>query len=278
MLCLTALLLCACSAKPEKAPKREPAVIPAVLEAHREAIERTLRPVVVIEFEKQDKIASFRSRVGGEAQVPKSQSWPSGKDGKPLRFLCQINFEELPPESGLPARGLLQFFVGSDDVYGCNFEKMDDTSGFAVRYYRELPEGPYWEQPPALEEYDLHPYTGPPRVMHFRQGVSAIPPSHFQFAQTELAPIKKDDRKRDAYLDQFGSNHHLLGYADFTQTDPRAYQELPDDLINFLQLGVEYENGEGLMWGDVGVGHFFISRRDLEKQDFSHFYYHWDCY
>ena len=32
-----------------------------------------------------------------------------------------------------------------------------------------------------------------------------------------------------------------------------------------------------VLWGDCGVGNFFISREALKKRDFSRVGYHWDC-
>ena len=32
-----------------------------------------------------------------------------------------------------------------------------------------------------------------------------------------------------------------------------------------------------VLWGDCGVGNFFINRRDLENLDFSRILYTWDC-
>ncbi|MDN5490601.1 MAG: DUF1963 domain-containing protein, partial [Acinetobacter sp.] len=36
--------------------------------------------------------------------------------------------------------------------------------------------------------------------------------------------------------------------------------------------------GIEIMWGDSGVGNFFIHPDDLEKRDFSKVVYNWDCY
>jgi uncharacterized protein YwqG len=32
-----------------------------------------------------------------------------------------------------------------------------------------------------------------------------------------------------------------------------------------------------IMWGDSGVGNFFIHPEDLKKRDFSKVFYNWDC-
>ncbi len=32
-----------------------------------------------------------------------------------------------------------------------------------------------------------------------------------------------------------------------------------------------------ILWGDAGVGNFFINREDLKRRDFSKILYNWDC-
>jgi len=36
--------------------------------------------------------------------------------------------------------------------------------------------------------------------------------------------------------------------------------------------------GEHILWGDVGVGNFFITEDELKRKDFSKVLYNWDCY
>ncbi|MEK3889148.1 DUF1963 domain-containing protein [Bacillus sp. FSL K6-3431] len=43
-----------------------------------------------------------------------------------------------------------------------------------------------------------------------------------------------------------------------------------------LQIDSEFE--KGMMWGDSGVANFFIRKQDLERLDFSHVLYNWDCF
>jgi uncharacterized protein YwqG len=37
------------------------------------------------------------------------------------------------------------------------------------------------------------------------------------------------------------------------------------------------DSDQDIMWGDVGVGNFFIDYNDLLKKDFSKVLYNWDC-
>ncbi len=49
------------------------------------------------------------------------------------------------------------------------------------------------------------------------------------------------------------------------------------DYILLFQLDSDSEDGKDIMWGDAGVGNFFIHPDDLRKRDFSKVVYNWDC-
>ena len=52
-------------------------------------------------------------------------------------------------------------------------------------------------------------------------------------------------------------------------TDPRARTD--------LELLFQLDSDDGVMWGDCGVGNFFITDADLKRRDFSRVLYNWDC-
>ena len=68
--------------------------------------------------------------------------------------------------------------------------------------------------------------------------------------------------------------HKLGGYAYFTQWDPRETEgEIRDYMLLF-----QMDSDDHIIWGDVGVGNFFINPSDLKKKDFSKVFYNWDCH
>ena len=75
--------------------------------------------------------------------------------------------------------------------------------------------------------------------------------------------------------------HFVFGYPFFTQADPR-YGELADEFDTLLlQMDSEGEPGTGkdrILWGDVGIGGFFINGEALKRGDFSRVLFNWDCY
>ncbi|SUC47704.1 Domain of uncharacterised function (DUF1963) [Providencia stuartii] len=71
------------------------------------------------------------------------------------------------------------------------------------------------------------------------------------------------------------NGHRIGGYPFFTQTDPREYRKEIQDYVLLLQIDSDYETG--ILWGDIGVGNFFIHPEDLKNKDFSKVVYNWDC-
>lgn len=52
--------------------------------------------------------------------------------------------------------------------------------------------------------------------------------------------------------------------------------------FQLLQLSSDFgrvngKNDENIMWGDAGIGHFFINRRKLKNADVSDILYWCDC-
>ena len=54
------------------------------------------------------------------------------------------------------------------------------------------------------------------------------------------------------------------------------------EIVSFLSLADSNnseccEEQDIVMWGDSGVGNFFINAEDLKRLDFSNVVYNWDC-
>ncbi|WP_052543748.1 YwqG family protein [Mycobacteroides abscessus] len=77
------------------------------------------------------------SYLGGHPYWTEGSRWPHYR-GEPMSFVCQINFAEAPALPGFPTEGILQWFVGSDDVAGMTFDDTPGTQGFEVRWITDL--------------------------------------------------------------------------------------------------------------------------------------------
>ena len=55
----------------------------------------------------------------------------------------------------------------------------------------------------------------------------------------------------------------MLGYSPFSQEDPRYDKRYADFDTLLLQIDSE---SEFVMWGDAGIGNFFIPKKSLLKK------------
>lgn len=62
------------------------------------------------------------------------------KEGYTLKLLAQINFSEVPQMKDFPTKGILQFFIDSDDLYGGDFDEPLNQDGFRIVYHPEIEE------------------------------------------------------------------------------------------------------------------------------------------
>ena len=88
----------------------------------------------------EEKPNIFNSKLGGMPYLPLTMEYPKSEyDNLPLRFLSQINFEEMPYLFNFPEKGILQFFIKNNHTYGDNSHeygyKKDDIK---VIYHKDI--------------------------------------------------------------------------------------------------------------------------------------------
>ncbi len=281
-------------ARPPAAPtvKREseaesPEGLPADLEPFRETLEATSLPYVKMTARPAEGTLPWQSKIRGAPYLPRDDEYPAGRDGQPLVLLAQINFAEVPELPGYPTQGILQFFIpANDDLYGLCLDGGLDArlqgGSFHVRYFPLVDEDPsglttdfaFLEQSeqeflPASEECELR----------FSLREEMVPTIDYRFGKL----------LGDEFFEQFGDReeelaeaywkvtdpggHKIGGYAYFTQADPR--ESSGEDWLLLFQM--DTDSDAGIMWGDMGVGGFFIREDDLKNRRFSGLLYNWDC-
>ena len=252
----------------------------------------TAQPVLKLSLRRECP-GILQSKIGGAYYVPSGEEPPKDKHtGRLLFLLAQLNFAELPRLADFPEHGLLQFFIAGDDLYGCDFDHATEQVSWAVRYVEDLPEpeeiSPKRMFEPDRERDDLLPLeseslyklTGEPGVQAvtscdyridacLREYCADLLPAGVQsFYDLGDETCETLQDLLETYACQVG------GYPCFTQWDPREREKdtrQPDVLL--FQL----DTVEDIMWGDSGVGNFFITREDLKNRDFSRVLYNWDC-
>lgn len=257
--------------------------LPEAFEQYRSIIKDTLSPVVKMQTTERET-SLFESKFAGNPYFPASMDYPKNEEGVPLKLLAQINFSEVPIHlPHFPHKGILQFYIdGYDDVLGMDFDDGQNQSGFRVIYHEKIIQ----DESQLIQDFsfvtisDEELFFPVEREMglSFEIGLEPLTVADYRSEETYAAIFEKING--DANLEEeffqlvSGAGHKLGGYPFFTQEDPRVYGDYQDTDILLLQI----DSANNILWGDTGVGNFFISEEDLKNRDFSKVLYNWDCY
>ena len=244
-------------------------------------LEAIALPCVRITAKASNDLFLFDSKFSGYPYWPADKPYPLDKDGKYMYPLAQLNFSQMPPLEGYPSKGLLQFYLADDDVYGLNLDHPTEQSNFRVVYFEDT-------TATALDDFRFLdeqqrdcalPVSRPMQLQftldrdYFSYSDVRLPEDLVDELLAEDIPVKGqqpvEDELNEVYPD---AGHKVGGYAYFTQYDPR--EEGYKDYVLLLQIDSQLP---AICWGDVGVGNFFIHPDDLKRKDFSRVLYNWDC-
>ena len=244
---------------------------PKELEKFREKLESTYKPCNEIKFVPCET-KPWESKIGGCPYLEKAEDYPKDENGNPMFFMAQINLEEMPKLPDFPEKGILQFYVVDDEVYGleddCKVIYIEDYSKDESRLLKENPfEDKYIMEYPPFEKSGKAVFTQ-------KQDMASQQCKGFD----EVLALADDEEEEEAlwdFIDTAGSK--MGGYPYFVQNAPEFYE---NGTAEILLLQIDTVDGEGtceIMFGDAGNCQFMISREDLLKRDFSNVYYDWAC-
>lgn len=139
----------------------------------------------------------------------------------------------------------------------------------------------------SSDEEDYFPVRGCYRLA-FLAGMDIISSGDYRFENCIKKLVQQDYPEKaehlleniDDFMDEngkdWGGGHKIGGYPGFMQWDPRGEGDSHDMLL--FQLDSDCHNSEDrVLWGDCGIGNFFINREKLKNCDFSDVIYNWDC-
>ncbi|MEG4631627.1 YwqG family protein [Microcoleus sp. AR_TQ3_B6] len=263
------------------------------LEKYRDRIEATIKPYIEIQTQNNDDVNWWQSKFGGFPYLPKGFEYPKTCDGKYLFLLAQLNFDEIPPLDGFPDRGILQFYIADDDLYGLDFGTSADVDNptaedrFKIIYFPQ----PDFQVENIITNYDFLPELEFFPVhgccsLQFTKKYAPVSTNDYQFIALlgeEINELFMNHEIEDEYREISNSfGHKIGGYPYFTQEDVRKYssnserKQKPDILLFQMDTDCCNETVE-IVWGDSGVGNFFIDESALRELDFSKVLYNWDC-
>jgi uncharacterized protein YwqG len=271
--------------------------IPKALESKRDIFLATKMPFVHIEpFETDEFLPPWTSKYLGTPYLLKEAQYPYTADGEPLALLAQINFSEIPRLEGYPTSGILQFFILED---GCGFEFTDpydpfeqfrlqqQQNKFRVVYYPEVIEDlnlltdsfdflPEFEFLPVYKQCRLEFSLREELVgIHDYRFAKLFGKNFYPLSEDEELEMDMDYQDDMDYQAIFSSGNKIGGYADFAQEDIRFLAPPEENWLLLLQIS--HAKNADIMWGDAGIGNFFIEEEALKAHDFSRVLYNWDC-
>ncbi|MBQ1735377.1 MAG: DUF1963 domain-containing protein [Lachnospiraceae bacterium] len=259
---------------------------------------RTRKQYLRGEVVQAEGLSIFDTKAGGYPYWPTSIPFPTNYRGEKLVLLAQINLEQVPRLSELPASGMLQFFIGADDSYGA-FGDMEKHE-YAVVYHATINRSVTLEDvlsldiPTSLTKGIDFPVVGELGLrFELAEDCMGLCDCHFENLVKTVASdlgIALPDKMDALSLVEFvvptekevnewfnrSSGDKLGGYPYFTQEDPRVDD---DDRVLLFQLDSNYKRSlkNYILWGDCGVGNFFIHPDDLAAKNFDNVFFSWDC-
>ncbi len=255
--------------------------LPAPLEPFREKWLATLQPFIRVRPQAERPTSWWESKVGGLPYLPRHVEYPTDPEGRPLYLLAQLNFGDMPSLPPFPSSGIVQFYINDDGAYGMDFDDEQNPANFRVLYFAEplLSEKDLQTDLPLPVDYESLPHH-PERSfpLSFERAEEVVPITDYRFWQhfgpdffLQFGEAEWDMQDAVARLVR-SDGHKVGGYAFFTQDDPRR----PGDPM-LLLFQIDSDESLDLMWGDMGVGHFFIREQDLAARRFDRVLYNWDC-
>ncbi|MBR0128205.1 MAG: DUF1963 domain-containing protein [Neisseriaceae bacterium] len=266
-------------------------------------------------FKASDNLSLTASKFGGLPYWQPEKPYPTDEKGNKMILLAQINWAEVPHLPDFPEHGILQFFVSAGEepvyrngmfvapnsnfLYGADFDNPLAQKNWRAVYHEQIDENidkqavMALDIPVASRDYNLpffHQYKLDFELQENRLGVAYFPEfKRVLKIAAQNAEIKMTDNDIEEPYKILGDElsnklfrrnegHWIGAYPFFTQTAPQEAERFKDYTVLLLQIDTDEENGNDIMWGDAGVGNFFITPDDLKKRDFSRVLYTWDCY
>ena len=262
------------------------------LEPYREKIEASIKPYLEIKLSDNSNPTWWQSKFGGLPYMPKNYEYPQSWDGEYLYLLAQINFAEIPSLDDFPHKGILQFYIADDGLYGADLQRPTRQNKFRVIYFADvdLQENNLITDFSFLPEKPNLPIDGCSGLEFIKKYAPMCIADwfYYDFSRDEMEMAAEIsiflDEKEEEDLELFADDGHKLGgYPFFVQDDPRPGPDYndpqKDNYTLLLQIDTDSNENEtiSILWGDAGIGNFFIKRSTLKKLDFSDVIYNWDC-
>lgn len=220
------------------------------------------------------------SKIGGNPYLPDGEEMPRMKNGDFMPLFVQINFDGIELEN-YPNKGILQLFLDKN---------ADWPTEHAIRFYEDIskPSQTIFPEIP-LESFFVQEET----KLELTKEETYISIEDYRFSDLFCKLAKKyfkvdisgwmkiDDVTNvnidDIFDNLLTDNGNIGGYANFTQEDPRNYDENLEDYTECLLKIDSQLDFNKIMIGDSGIAWLLIKKEDLINRRFENASFDWDC-
>lgn len=238
----------------------------------KEIIKKTeITAYIPIKSDKERNI--FSSKYGGTPYWDLKEEFPKDNNGNNLVMMAQINFDNEKFEGNeFPNEGMLQFFIGTDNLLGLDFDNPDSQKNWRVVYHPKIN---YNINEDDILKLDL-PVSNlidETSALSFEKTTDIMESRIYNYCNVEKEIIKEqlssiEEEYRDEVIEVSYNSpcDKLLGYPQFWQDDPRNRKNLK----KYDTLLFQYSTTTDIVF------FFFINGEDLKKGDFSKVLYWFD--
>ena len=249
-------------------------------------IDKIIKPQPCLNFDiKKQETTVFDSKLGGTPYWPNGKDYPTDSHGKNLFLLAQLNFDKLPHIPNFPKKGILQFFISDDDLYGMNWDDNTVQEDYRVIYHENISDE-IEEYKPEYDKNSFLPFED--EYLLVPKEPSEMPIDAYDFRWSEAFNEVSDTLMGDLEEEDFDKCYnrtdratvYIGGYPIFVQYDPREAEKsyMDCDVVLFqCDSYVNKKEGINILWGDMGIGVFMIPLKNLMALDFSKVLYYYDC-
>lgn len=223
------------------------------------------------------------NKIGGSPYIPIEEEYPLDVKGNPMILLLQVNLKDIKLD-GYPNDGIMEIFISQE--YNYPYEYKIKYFKDNLKYKTDLPNVlkentiPYIEKEYKIKLDRTIDYM---RISDFRywdvlkeiaNNVYGINPDEYDLGFNNYK--HKYSKDFDKIIYSKCPKISIGGYADFTQEDPRSYEDIADKTECIFKLDSLYDQ-ERIIIGDVGILFALISMEDIKDKKFENIYVDYDC-
>ena len=255
-------------------------MIEKVKEMIEEMKKETSKACYALGLDNENQANITDTKLGGAPYTPEGEEFVKSGDGSVMALFVQINFEQINLEN-YPKKGILQLLI--NDAYNTY------PTEYKIKYYEDISKPSRTDYPEVSEESN---FVTEEIKLKLTKSVDFMPFGDFRFnalfsEMTEKYLGKEIDfydiedetgyPEDDLYSAFHSNSGNIGGYADFTQSDPRYYEDDLKDKTECIFKIDSILDFHRVVIGDSGIAWLMISEEDLKNKNFEKALFDWDC-